>query len=125
MIPTLKMPSSTSLAQKSFRWWVKVSQWQHRLLLVIIYSILHVQYDNAVYFLLTEPSVNLTSGLCTVYCGWHWMTSRPVAPFGNVMKYSVVPNTMNNPACSAGGCGVGQTVSANSDVLDGVDDMFS
>lgn len=53
---------------------------------------------NGVYFVLTSPDVQETSGFCTVYCGWH--TSGSI--LGSDIKYSFVGDADQCPsACAA------------------------
>ncbi len=67
-----------------------------------------------VYFVLTSPDVNETSGFCTQYCGWH--TRATIG--GSDIKYSFVGNPARCPsACSA------QSTSPNGDL--GADGMAS
>src|SRR5215470_14059442 len=54
---------------------------------------------NAVYFVLTAPDVNETSGFCTQYCGWH--TSGTIS--GSDIKYAFIGNPARCPsACTNG-----------------------
>lgn len=48
--------------------------------------------SNGVYFLLTSPDVNETSGFGTVYCAWHWSTTNGGLPpiDGVDIKFSFV-----------------------------------
>jgi hypothetical protein len=67
-----------------------------------------------VYFVLTSPDVNETSGFCTQYCGWH--THGTIG--GTNIKYAFVGNPDRCPsACAA------QTISPNSNA--GADGMTS
>lgn len=69
---------------------------------------------NGVYFVLTSPDVNETSGFCTQYCGWH--THGTIS--GSDIKYSFVGNPDRCPsACEA------QTTSPNGNA--GADGMAS
>ena len=43
---------------------------------------------NGVYFVLTTPDVNETSGFCTMYCGWHTYYTDPS---GVQVKYALCP----------------------------------
>ena len=53
---------------------------------------------NGVYFVLTDASVNETSGFCTQYCGWH--THGTIG--GRDIKYAFIGNPARCPsACSA------------------------
>ena len=53
---------------------------------------------NGVYFVLTTPDVNETSGFCTLYCGWH--THASINGFD--IKYAFVGNPLRCPAaCQA------------------------
>jgi hypothetical protein len=53
---------------------------------------------NGVYFVLTSPEVNETSGFCTVYCGFHTRATIN----GHDIKYSFVGDGARCPsACSA------------------------
>ncbi|MES2130606.1 MAG: hypothetical protein V4463_25315 [Pseudomonadota bacterium] len=54
---------------------------------------------NGIYFVLTDKTVNATSGFCTQYCGWH--THGTIG--GKDIKYSFVGNPETQ--CPAG-CGV-------------------
>ena len=69
---------------------------------------------NGVYFVLTDPSVNASSGFCTQYCGWHTHASIG----GKDIKYSFVGNSNRCPAsCAAQNTGPNGT--------DGSDGMAS
>jgi len=69
---------------------------------------------NGVYFVLTDPTVNATSGFCTQYCGWH--THGTIG--GKDIKYSFVGNSNRCPAsCAAQNTGPNGT--------DGSDGMAS
>ena len=70
---------------------------------------------NGVYFVLTSPDVNETSGFCSHYCGWH--THGTIA--GSDIKYAFVgnPATQCLSSCSA------QSVSPNNNP--GMDAMAS
>jgi hypothetical protein len=62
---------------------------------------------NGVYFVLTSPEVNETSGFCTQYCGWH----THAAVNGVDIKYAFIGNPARCPsACAA------QTTSPNGDL---------
>jgi hypothetical protein len=53
---------------------------------------------NGVYFVLTDATVNETSGFCTQYCGWHTHASIG----GRDIKYAFIGNPARCPsACSA------------------------
>jgi len=62
---------------------------------------------NGVYFVLTDPSVNETSGLCTRFCGWH--THYTSFQFGDI-KYSFVGSPLH---CSSTQCTVQRFNSPN------------
>ena len=68
----------------------------------------HLPADpNGVYFVLTSPEVNETSGFCTQYCGWHTHATMN----GMDVKYSFVGNPARCPSeCSA------QSTSPNGDL---------
>jgi hypothetical protein len=69
---------------------------------------------NAVYFVITDKTVNATSGFCTQYCGWHTHGS-----LGGVdIKYSFVGNPDRCPSSCAE-----QTVGPNGNA--GADGMAS
>jgi len=69
---------------------------------------------NGVYFVLTSPDVNESSGFCTQYCGWH----THAAVSGVDIKYAFVGNPDRCPsACEA------QTVGPNGNA--GADAMAS
>jgi Phosphate-induced protein 1 conserved region len=54
--------------------------------------------QNGVYFVLTSPDVQETSGFCTIYCGWH--TNGTI--LGSDIKYSFVGDADQCPsACAA------------------------
>jgi hypothetical protein len=59
----------------------------------------HLPSDpNGVYFVLTSPEVNETSGFCTQYCGWHTHGTLN----GVDIKYAFVGNPARCPsACAA------------------------
>lgn len=77
--------------------------------------------SNAVYFVLTSPDVNETSGFCTQYCGWH--THATIT--GTDIKFAFVGNPNRCPsACEMQD--VGPNGTAGSGGLDsGADGMAS
>jgi hypothetical protein len=66
--------------------------------------------SNGVYFVLTSPDINETSGFCTQYCGWHTANYRNNTP----IKYSFIggPSRCNG---SCGGGGVTPNGDSNAD----------
>lgn len=70
---------------------------------------------NGVYFVLTSPDVDETSGFCTHYCGWH--THATIN--GQDLKYAFVGNAARCP----GACEPQQGISPNGNP--GVDGMAS
>jgi hypothetical protein len=70
--------------------------------------------SNGVYFVLTDATVNATSGFCTQYCGWH--TNGSI--LGSTIKYAFVGNPDRCPSSCAA-----QTTSPNGNA--GADGMAS
>jgi hypothetical protein len=64
---------------------------------------------NALYFVLTAPGINETTGFLTKYCGWHSSETMdylntvptPATPPATNMKYSFVGDPASNAACDA------------------------
>jgi len=86
-----------------------------------------MQSSNAIYIVLTEPSVDETSvGFCTRACGWHNMAPAnrvtlgfaPRVP-GQRIRYAFIGNALTR--CPMG-CGVQQV--GPSGVVDGLDAMY-
>ena len=75
---------------------------------------------NALYVVLTSPSVTITSGFCSAYCGWHYYSSYTSGAVSTEVKFMVIGNSATQ--CPSG-CSMGGSVSPNGDV--GVDGMLS
>jgi len=71
---------------------------------------------NAVYMVLTDPTVNAISGFCTQYCGWHWYGTYGAS---SIIKYAFIGNPSRCPAS----CAAQTAKSPNGDI--GADGMVS
>ena len=68
---------------------------------------------NAVYFVLTSPTVTVTSGFCITYCGWH----NDALYNGVQVKYSFVGNPSSCPAACSWNQGTGPNGNLGADAM--------